>query len=74
MKDVVDMYSRIVYADHRDFKKIYKDENGQWVCEIDPNKIDGQIIENITVEKGEIKVKFLDKLKALESLKKVVGR
>lgn len=72
MSDVLDMYARIVYADHSDFKKIYKDENGEWVCEIDPSKIDGQIVEDIAVEKGEVKVKFLDKLKALESLRKLL--
>jgi len=73
MSDVLDMYSRIAYADCKDFISMVKNEKGEWVSEIDLEKIDGQIVEEISALKDGVKVKFYDKMKALEKMEKILG-
>ena len=71
--DLIDFYSKVAFADYSDCIKCYKNDKDEWVSDIDVEKINGQMIEEITAGRGGLKIKFLDKFKALEKLEKYLG-
>lgn len=70
LSDIFDFYARIAFADHGESVKFFTNEKGETQCEIDFDAIDGQLIDEITISKSSVKVKFLDKFKALEKLER----
>ena len=73
INSLIEFYARAALADYSDCITYYKNENDEWVSDIDVSKIDGQMIEEIVAVKGGVKIKFLDRYKALEKLGKYLG-
>lgn len=70
LSDIFDFYVRIAFADHGESVRVFTNEKGETQTEIDFDAIDGQLIDEITISKNSVKVKFLDKFKALEKLER----
>ncbi|GEM_PF-3504139 len=73
LTSIVDLYTRIAFADYSEYVKYYKNEKEEWVSDIDFEEVDGQLIDEISASKTGVKIKFLDRFKALEKLEKLMG-
>lgn len=73
-RDVLELYIRIAFADITDYIGFGHyddgDKKSSYVYLKDCDQVDGQLIEEVSVNSGGGKIKLLDKSKALEKLEK----
>ena len=71
-QEILRLYTKIAFADIREFTEFGTDEEGLPYIRLRPDtEVDGELIEEIVISAGKVpRIKLFDKFKALEKLER----